>query len=479
MSHQNFAPKKLVKDVDPTEVQKFKESFNDDITKVLVEGDEGYEASLKRWSLNAEKKAGIVVQPTCAEDISKTLKFASQNNLDFAVCGGGHSTSGSSSSEGGILLHMRKCNKVRVDVEKKLVYAQGGAIFGEVDQEAWKYGLAIVGGVVDNTGIGGLTLGGGFGFLTSQHGLVIDNLVGATIITADGKVRELSSSKNEDLFWAIKGAGTNFGVIYEFVFKAHEQKDIVSGLIMYPSDNLETVLEATNLWHENRGLDETINLVIGRLPPKFSPFIALFLFSNDPSEQVYKEKFSMFYKCGEIIMEQVERIPYPKVNTLGNAFMSHGDRKAIRDAHFTKLSIANVREVLDSYIKFTDADPTRNQTLLSYEFYDYKKFASVAADSTAFAHRKPFYNAVITQRWINEQDDEIVNEWSKNIQEIICRDGDDDKSLYVNFESTMDSTDFKEERLKKYFGANLEKLKELKRKYDPNVFFRKGVVIWP
>ncbi|CAG8738603.1 9083_t:CDS:2 [Funneliformis caledonium] len=478
MSHQDFTPKKLVKDVDPTKVQKFKESFNGEITKVLMESDEGYEASLKRWALNAEKKAGIVVQPTCADDIAKTVNFANQNNLDFAVCGGGHSTSGSSSSEGGVLLDMRKLNKVRVDVEKKLVFAQGGAVFGEVDQEAWKHGLAIVGGTVDHTGIGGLTLGGGFGFLTGQYGLTIDNLMGATIITADGKVRELSSSTNEDLFWAIKGAGTNFGVIYEFIFKAHEQKEVFAGLLMFPSDKVDNLVEATNLWHKNRRPDETVNFVIGRLPPEFPPFIALILFSNDPSEKVFKERFSMFYKCGEPIMEQVMSMPYPKVNTLANPFMTHGDRKAIRGAHFTHLSIANVREVLDSYIKFTD-DPTRNQTFISFEFYDSKKFASVTADSTAFAHRKPLYNAVITQRWLNEQDDEIMNSWSKNIQEIIYRDGDGEQSLYSNFESTMDHTDNKEERLIRYFGANLEKLKELKRKYDPNVFFRKGLVIWP
>src|SRR3954454_15986577 len=191
----SYQPKKFIKDINPAEVENFKKSL--DATKVLTERDEGYEKSLERWGDNAIKKAGIVVQPTCLDDIVKTVTFASKNNLDFAVCCGGHSTSGSSSSEGGIVLDMRKLNKVRVDVEKKLIYAQGGALFGEVDSEAWKYGLATVGGVVYHTGIGGLTLGGGFGYLTGRHGLTVDNLMGATIVTADGKVRELSASKNE------------------------------------------------------------------------------------------------------------------------------------------------------------------------------------------------------------------------------------------------------------------------------------------
>ncbi|SRR6266542_2972868 len=205
-----FQPKKLIKDIDPAKVQEFKESFNAGVTKVLMEGDEGYDESLIRWASNAIKKAGIVVQATCLDDIVKTVTFASQNNLDFAACGGGHSTSGGSSSEGGIVLHLRKLNKVRVDAEEKLIYAQGGALFGEVDREAWKYGLATPGGSVEHTGIGGLTLGGGFGFLTGRHGLTIDNLVGATIVTADGEVKELSETLNEDLFWAIRGGWRKF-----------------------------------------------------------------------------------------------------------------------------------------------------------------------------------------------------------------------------------------------------------------------------
>ena len=142
----SYQPKKLIKDIDPTEVQKFRKSF-DAATNVLTEGDEGYEKSLTRWGDNASKKSGIVVQPTSLDDIVKTVKFASQHNLDFAVCCGGHSTSGSSSSEGGVVLDMRKLNKVRVDVENKLIYAQRDALFGDVDNEAWKFGLATVGGI--------------------------------------------------------------------------------------------------------------------------------------------------------------------------------------------------------------------------------------------------------------------------------------------------------------------------------------------
>src|SRR6266540_1765782 len=173
----------------------------------------------------------------------------------------------------------------------------------------------------------------------------------------------------------------------------------------------------------------------------------ILMFSNDPSEQVFKERFSMIYKCGEPIMEQVGCMPYPNLNTLGNAGMTAGDRKALRVAHVTHLNISNVRKVHDSLIEFTNENPTTNQSFISFEFHGTEKFASIPTNSTAFGHRKPFYNVVIGQRWTNEQDDKIVDDWSKNIQEIINRDGDDSKSLYINFESTVeDDADYKGEK---------------------------------
>ena len=147
------------------------------------------------------------------------------------------------------------------------------ALFGEVDREAWKYGLATVMGVVEHTGIGGLTLGGGIGHLSGRYGLTIDNLMGATIVTADGEVKELSTSKNEDLFWAIRGCGTNFGVVYEFIFKAHEQKEVFAGVLAFTPDKLDTLVEAFNTWLKNRGPYEDGYLTICRMPPEYKVFI--------------------------------------------------------------------------------------------------------------------------------------------------------------------------------------------------------------
>ncbi|CAB5379238.1 unnamed protein product [Rhizophagus irregularis] len=474
----SYPQKKLIKDIDPNEVQKFKDSFDNNITKILTEGDEGYEESILRWADNSIRKAGIVVQATCLDDIVKTVNFANKNNLDFAVCCGGHSTSGSSSSEGGIVLNMRKLNKVRVDTEKKLIYAQGGALFGEVDSEAWKYGLATVGGIVHHTGIGGLSLGGGFGYLTSKHGLTVDNIMGATIVTADGEVRELSANKNEDLFWAIRGCGINFGVVYEFIFQAHEQKEIVAGFLAFPAEKLDSAVEASKAWLKNRGTDENITFVINRLPPENKPAITFILFSDDPSEQVFRKKFSIIYECGEPIFEKVERMPYPKLNMLLDESTDFGDRKAVLNAQIDYVNISSVREAYESFVNFTNENPEAAQTHIEIDLIDSKKIASIPSDSTAFHPRKQFYHVVIVQRWKTKECDKIVYDWSKSIQSIFNKDGD--KSLYVNFvDTTTDQAYNNEEILKNVWGKNYERLKELKRKYDPNVFFRKGAVIFP
>ena len=182
-------------------------------------------------------------------------------------------------------------------------------------------------------------------------------------------------------------------------------------------------------------------------------------------------------KCGEPIVENVGRIPYPKTNTIVNDFATFGDRKALLGAQTTRLNITTIREVYDSYIKFTGENPTASKTFIAYDLYSEKKFSSVPSNSTAFHARKPYYNSAIIQRWTNEQDDKIIYDWAKSLQKIFSKDGYDINPLYINFESTSDRKHYSE--VKRLFGDNFERLKELKRKYDPNVLFRKGVVIWP
>lgn len=220
-----------------------------DAQLVTPKEEEQYTKSIRRWSRAAEKPAGACLVPKSNEAISIALKYASEHNLDIAVKGGGHSTAGASSTNGGLLIDLNThINTTTVDAEKKTIRVGGGALWGAVDAALAPHGLAAVGGTVADTGVGGLTLGGGFGWLSVKHGLVIDNLLECTVVLANGRIVKSSNEENADLFWGLRGAGQNFGVVSEFKFQAYDQGDMWAGFLMFPPtpDHITKVVEVCN-----------------------------------------------------------------------------------------------------------------------------------------------------------------------------------------------------------------------------------------
>ncbi len=195
----------------PTHITDVTSLLSSTSTEIRDPSHPRYGASIQRWSRAAEKPAGLALVPTTAHEVSLVVKYATENNLDLAIRGGGHSTAGASSTNGGLLIDLSRMSSVRVDSDKNLLYVGGGATWGQVDNEAWKHGLATVGGTVSDTGVGGLALGGGYGWLSGQHGLTIDNIVEVEMVLADGRVVRCSEREESDLFWAVRGAGQNFG----------------------------------------------------------------------------------------------------------------------------------------------------------------------------------------------------------------------------------------------------------------------------
>ena len=193
-------------------------------------------------------------------DVSLAIEFATSNNIPLAIKGGGHNPSGASSIDDGLCIDLsRHVNTARVDPEQRLVYVGGGAIWKTVDHAAIAHGLATPGGTVNDTGVGGLTLGGGYGWLIGEHGLVIDNLVQATVVLADGSVVTASSTSHPDLFWGLRGGGCNFGVVTEFVFKVHPQrKTVFAGPLIFPPPKIKQLAEAVDQWSTTSGEKEGI-----------------------------------------------------------------------------------------------------------------------------------------------------------------------------------------------------------------------------
>ncbi|KAG6848905.1 hypothetical protein H0H93_012976 [Arthromyces matolae] len=210
--------------------------------------------------MNAQRKAKIVAFVKDAEDVRLAIQYAKDVGLPIAIRGGGHNPAGASSVEGGLVIDLsRYLNEAIVDAEKRIVKVGGGALWEAVDKEAIKHGLATVGGTVNHTGVGGLVLGGGYGWLSAEHGLAIDNLVQATVVTADGSILTASESENPDLFFGIRGGGCNFGVVTEFVLKLHPQrKTVYAGHLIFPPPALEKLVELTSKWLEGAGEKEAM-----------------------------------------------------------------------------------------------------------------------------------------------------------------------------------------------------------------------------
>ncbi|KAG8696144.1 hypothetical protein FRC08_007331, partial [Ceratobasidium sp. 394] len=392
--------------IDATALSALRAALSSSAT-VNLPGDAEY--TNKRWAMNAEKTAAVVVCPATAEDIVQILAFVqgkapyeSQQKIDFAVKGGGHSPSGSSSSDGGLVIDLEpKMHDVRVDPSAKLAYVDGGSLWAHVDEAADKHGLAPVAGVVSHTGVGELTLGGGFGWLCGQHGLVIDNLVGATVVTASGNIVSTSETENPELLWALRGGGGNFGVVTEFVFRLHEQRrDLYQASFMFPPPAADILMAEVNTWLADRSIIETGALVFS-VGPTGQPVLALHLLYNGDSTEG-KNKFERFAKLGPVV-QQDQTIPYIKLNQMLNPISTHGDGRHSRGnfvpAVPTGIPVELIKDVFGVWLKVTQDHPQAAKSIVVWELYSPENWSKVPSDATAYVHRKPTFNMNNMLRW--------------------------------------------------------------------------------
>lgn len=353
--------------------------------------------------------------PTTAEDVSKTVLFARDNKYELAVVGGGHGTSGASSTDGGVCIDLSKMRKVTVDVEAKRVTAQGGALWKDVDDEAEKYHLAAVGGTVNHTGIGGLTLGGGFGYLSPAHGLVIDNLLSVEMVLADGSIVTVSDSQNPDLFWAIKGAGIGFGVATTFVYKAHDQKNPVwGGMLVFPKPLLGGVIDMANKVLQESGPGKLMLMGFGSLPPENIPMVMAVIWFNG-SEEDAKAYYKPLLDLGPVA-NMTQTMPYSGSNEMVNAAMGHGLRRSTKGSAFlAPLDLKFADSMWDEYVTFIESNPDVGASGIFWEFVPFKKIVEVPQTATAFANRGAYGNILFQPTWTDPKNDILCREWTRKM----------------------------------------------------------------
>ncbi|GAB1213012.1 hypothetical protein ATERTT37_002161 [Aspergillus terreus] len=443
-------------------------------SNVYTPGSDGYEASIVRWSGTGVKQAGVVVMPIDVDDIRTSLLWAQEHSVEIAVKGGGHSVAGTSSSSGGLVIDLSRMNKVTVHADSKTLTVQGGAVWKDVDEKAAEHGLATVGGTVNHTGVGGLTLGGGYGWLSGLYGLTIDNLLSATVVLADGRVVTASATENADLFWAVRGAGYNFGVVVDFVFQAYEQTNpVYAGLVSFTPDKLEAVVDQLNALMSPPDPRAGAICILAPPPGAPVPMVNVIVYYNGTraeGETHYKGLLAL----GPVV-NMIDMIPYSLLNSLQNPMATYGGRKVLKGVFFqTPLDTAFLRSILEYLTAINDEHPELIPALL-LEFYDMRKICDVPLSATAFANRSATQNGAVNMRWTDPAKDGVYRGIAREIQARFkaqyevetAGQSTADVPQYINYAEPGDSV------VNNIYGDNLGRLQEIKAKYDPTNVFHK------
>ncbi|KAF5662316.1 6-hydroxy-D-nicotine oxidase [Fusarium heterosporum] len=450
--------------------------------RLLLPGDDGYEESLQRWSLTCVKPAAAVAQPKTAEEASAVVKFAASNGIKFNVKGGGHSTSQTSCapSPDGMVLDLSLMREVSVDTEAQTITFGGGCLWKDVDDALWPKGLATVGGTVSHTGVGGLILHGGYGILSGIHGLAIDVLLSCQVVLADGSIVTASSLENADLFWALRGAGSSFGVVTQFTSKVFAQGDIWGGVALLPPDTLPTVVEFINKWGETN--DGTQLFLVGFTygPPgpdpdvPRSPVVLVQMAQIGPNPTEDGTKYFAPLLELEALVKQVGPMPYPNINRGSDEAMATGSRYLFGGANFTlPMELSTAESIHDRFVGFVESEPDTAGSAVLIECIPTQKIKEFPVESTAFNSRGSYFNIGIQYKWQDENLDTNVRAFNRVFQKEIRTLGYNDESMsdgighYLNYVSTDQIS------AKEAFGSNSKRLKTLKKQYDPNNVFDK------
>jgi FAD/FMN-containing dehydrogenase len=457
--------------VGATTVESLRESVRGE---VIGPDDGGYEDARRVFNAMIDRRPAFVVRCTGTGDVVAAVDFARENELDLAIRGGGHSVPGFGTSDDAVVIDLSGMRGVQVDPEQATARAEGGTTWGVFNDATHPYGLATTGGVVSTTGVGGLTLGGGIGYLARSVGLSCDNLLSAEVVTADGQVLTASEEENQDLFWALRGGGGNFGVVTAFEFRLHPVADVYGGPLFFDLADAGAVLHAYRDFIQDAP-EEFGGFPAWQIAPPL-PFIP---------EERHGETMLAFVACwagpiedGEhalkplrdaapVVAEHVGAMPYPALNSAFDGLYPPGGLQHYWKANFVQ---ELTDEAIDAHLEHGPNVPVVNSTVHIYPING--SCHRVASDETAFAYRDATFATVIAGMWPDAADNEANIKWVRDYYDAVAPLSEE--GGYVNFMSGDD-----QDRIKANYKGNYDRLTEVKRKYDPGNLFHLNQNIRP
>jgi FAD/FMN-containing dehydrogenase len=432
---------------------------------VIRPGDEGYDDARKIWNGMIDRRPGVIVRCSGVADVIDAVNFARDHQLLVAVRGGSHSAAGHAMCDDGLVIDMSGMKGVRIDTRRRTVQAQGGLIWGEFDHETQALGLATTGGTVSNTGIGGLTLGGGLGWLMGKHGFACDNVLSADVVTADGTLITASPDEHSDLLWALKGGGGNFGVVTSLEYQLHPVGPVVlGGMVLHPRAAARDVLRFYRDYCRTLP-DEAEAYAALLTSPDGDPLAALLLGYNgdlDEGERV----LAPARQFGTPIADLVSPMPYVQRQTLIDDLGVHGIHRYWKSGFMPELG----DDAIDLMVERAESMPSPMSVVGL--FYVHGAAARVDPSATAFGLRCAQWDFDIISQWTDPSLADEQVRWTRSFWseiEPFATGG-----VYVNHIAADEPG-----RVHAAFGGNYDRLLSVKRQYDPNNLFRLNHNIQP
>jgi FAD/FMN-containing dehydrogenase len=440
---------------------------------VITREDEDYEQARRVYNAMIDKHPHVIIRVRDAGDARLAVDFARENELDLSIRGGGHSVPGFGTCDDGVVLDLSLMRGVRVDPRSKTARAEGGATWGDLNHACYSFGLATTGGIISTTGVGGLTLGGGIGYLARGFGLSCDNLVSCDVVTADGNFLTASETDNEDLFWALRGGGGNFGVVTSLEYKLHPVKDIYGGPMFFELEHTADILRFFGEFiadaPEELGGFPAFQIAppLPFIPEErhgdtFCAIVACWAGPIDEGEGALKP----IHDVAPVVAEHVGPMPYPMLNSAFDALVPPGLQ------HYWKANFVRelTDEVIDAHLEHGPKVPVVNSTVHIYPING--ACHRVGPDDTAFGHRDANFATVIAGMWPEASDNDKNIAWVRDYYAATAPHSEE--GGYINFAADDD-----QDRVASNYGANYGKLAEVKRKYDPDNVFHMNQNIKP